>query len=111
MKISISLRNCLFNPCCSLQFSLDSTCYYLFTIVPTTLSTPGSTEASIMADDIDYGDYYKGLALALSSCVFIGTSFIVKKKGLLKVARSSAGRAGKLITLFHSIPTPSPPPP
>ena len=47
-----------------------------------------------MLDIVDYGDYYKGLALALSSCVFIGTSFIVKKKGLLNVARSSSSRAG-----------------
>ena len=41
-------------------------------------------------------NYYKGLALALSSCVFIGTSFIVKKKGLLRVARNSTSRAGNL---------------
>lgn len=46
-------------------------------------------------DTVDYGDYYKGLALALSSCVFIGTSFIVKKKGLLKVSRTSSSRAGE----------------
>jgi len=64
-----------------------------FTTVPP-LTMPGVTTASSTAEDIDYGDYYKGLALALSSCVFIGTSFIVKKKGLLKVARSSASRAG-----------------
>jgi len=43
----------------------------------------------------DYSDYYKGLGLALSSCIFIGTSFIVKKKGLLKVARNSSSRAGE----------------
>ena len=40
-------------------------------------------------------DFYIGLGLALSSTVFIGSSFIVKKKGLLRVARSSGGRAGK----------------
>ena len=39
-------------------------------------------------------DFYKGLALALSSCLFIGTSFIVKKKGLLRVATDSGRRAG-----------------
>jgi len=40
-------------------------------------------------------DFYKGLALALSSCVFIGTSFIIKKKGLLRVASGSGRRAGQ----------------
>ena len=40
-------------------------------------------------------DFYKGLALALSSCVFIGTSFIIKKKGLLRVASGSGRRAGE----------------
>lgn len=39
-------------------------------------------------------DFVIGLALAVSSSLFIGTSFIVKKKGLLRVARSSASRAG-----------------
>ena len=45
---------------------------------------------------VNRDNYYKGLALALSSCVFIGTSFIVKKKGLLRVARNSTSRAGNL---------------
>ena len=39
-------------------------------------------------------DFYIGLALAVSSSAFIGTSFIVKKKGLLRVSRSSSSRAG-----------------
>ena len=38
--------------------------------------------------------FYIGLALAISSSLFIGTSFIVKKKGLLKVSRNSPSRAG-----------------
>ena len=75
-------------------------CPSLCTFLPLTgngLSSQGGKEAvgSVMEEVIDYGDYYKGLALALSSCLFIGTSFIVKKKGLLKVAQSSASRAGK----------------
>ena len=37
-------------------------------------------------------DFLVGLVLAVSSSVFIGTSFIIKKKGLLKVAGSSGGR-------------------
>lgn len=40
-------------------------------------------------------DNIKGLILALSSSVFIGASFIVKKKGLKK-AGASGIRAGNL---------------
>ena len=39
-------------------------------------------------------DFWIGFSLAVSSSIFIGTSFIVKKKGLLRVARSSNQRAG-----------------
>ena len=60
--------------------------------------SPRTTTIPMMeVEVVDYGDYYKGLALALTSCVFIGTSFIVKKKGLRKVAQSSNARAGKHI--------------
>lgn len=38
---------------------------------------------------------YIGLALAVSSSIFIGSSFILKKKGLLKLATKGAPRAGK----------------
>jgi len=50
------------------------------------------TEVSMKPDN---SGFYTGLALAISSSVFIGTSFIVKKKGLLKVASSSGMRAGQ----------------
>lgn len=39
-------------------------------------------------------DNVKGLILALSSSLFIGASFIIKKKGLKKAASSSGVRAG-----------------
>ena len=39
-------------------------------------------------------DFYIGLSLAISSSVFIGSSFIVKKKALLKL-QSYGTRAGK----------------
>ena len=42
-------------------------------------------------------DFYTGLGLAISSSVFIGSSFIIKKKGLLRVAQSSGVRAGKCV--------------
>ncbi|ELU15142.1 hypothetical protein CAPTEDRAFT_216639 [Capitella teleta] len=42
-------------------------------------------------------DFYIGLILAISSCLFIGSSFIVKKKGLRKVAfRAGDGGHGYL---------------
>ncbi|KXJ25817.1 magnesium transporter NIPA2 [Exaiptasia diaphana] len=40
-------------------------------------------------------DFYTGLGLAISSSLFIGTSFIVKKKGLLRVAKRAGVRAGQ----------------
>ena len=39
-------------------------------------------------------DFYIGLLLAIFSSLFIGTSFIFKKLGLLRLARHSATRAG-----------------
>lgn len=45
-------------------------------------------------------DNIKGLVLALSSSLFIGASFIVKKKGLKK-AGASGVRAGKIPSIRH----------
>jgi magnesium transporter len=42
---------------------------------------------------MDSSDNQKGLALAMSSSAFIGASFIVKKKGLMR-ARASGHGAG-----------------
>lgn len=44
-------------------------------------------------------DNQKGLALAISSSLFIGASFIVKKKGLRKAAASGL-RAGTAARRF-----------
>lgn len=38
---------------------------------------------------------YVGLMLAVSSSIFIGSSFILKKKGLLQLAKKGITRAGK----------------
>lgn len=40
-------------------------------------------------------DFYIGLSLAISSSVFIGGSFILKKKGLLRLASKGSMRAGQ----------------
>lgn len=42
------------------------------------------------------GDNLKGFILALMSSVFIGASFIIKKKGLRRAAATSGIRAGKV---------------
>lgn len=47
-----------------------------------------------MAQDRGKYDFYVGLALAVSSSIFIGGSFILKKKGLLRLARKGSMRAG-----------------
>lgn len=39
-------------------------------------------------------DFYIGLSLATSSSLFIGASFILKKKGLLRLASKGSMRAG-----------------
>jgi len=39
-------------------------------------------------------DFFIGLALAISSSIFIGASFIFKKKGLLRLEAKGAARAG-----------------
>ncbi|XP_064422674.1 magnesium transporter NIPA2 [Latimeria chalumnae] len=44
---------------------------------------------------VDRYDFYIGLALAVSSSIFIGGSFILKKKGLLRLARKGSMRAGQ----------------
>jgi hypothetical protein len=36
-------------------------------------------------------DFYIGLGLAVSSSLFIGSSFIVKKKALIKLAKADCG--------------------
>jgi len=42
-------------------------------------------------------DFCIGLVLAMSSSIFIGGSFILKKKGLLRLARKGSMRAGKYV--------------
>eukprot|EP00795_Rhopilema_esculentum_P000925 gene925-10680_t len=64
-------------------------------ILTSTSPIPGLNKAASSGTSNSDSDFYKGLGLALSSCLFIGTSFIVKKKGLLRVASGSGSRAGQ----------------
>ncbi|XP_052456461.1 magnesium transporter NIPA2-like isoform X2 [Carassius gibelio] len=57
--------------------------------------TRGNSTDGIMGQDRGKYDFYIGLALAISSSIFIGGSFILKKKGLLRLARKGSMRAGQ----------------
>uniref|UniRef100_A0A1I7XAH5 Magnesium transporter NIPA2 n=1 Tax=Heterorhabditis bacteriophora TaxID=37862 RepID=A0A1I7XAH5_HETBA len=68
-------------------------------------SANGSSQSSASTADVlqqGMSDFYIGLALAVSSSLFIGSSFIIKKKALLKLAgadvsqRASEGGYGYL---------------
>lgn len=56
------------------------------------MSTP--TNDFDLNDALAKSHFYTGLILAISSSVFIGTSFIVKKKGLLRINSKGQTRAG-----------------
>ncbi|XP_077439375.1 magnesium transporter NIPA2 isoform X1 [Vanacampus margaritifer] len=58
-------------------------------------NSSSSTSGLGMAQDHGMYDFYIGLALAVSSSIFIGGSFILKKKGLLRLARKGSMRAGQ----------------
>ncbi|KAM7326390.1 hypothetical protein ACRRTK_014868 [Alexandromys fortis] len=53
------------------------------------------TNVSISANVDNKYSLYAGLALAISSSIFIGSSFILKKKGLLQLANKGITRAGQ----------------
>lgn len=47
-----------------------------------------------LSDVLAKSHFYTGLILAISSSAFIGASFIVKKKGLLRINKQGQTRAG-----------------
>uniref|UniRef100_A0A8C6Z2I1 Magnesium transporter NIPA2 n=1 Tax=Nothoprocta perdicaria TaxID=30464 RepID=A0A8C6Z2I1_NOTPE len=59
------------------------------------LSAANGTAQSAAAAGSAAGRLYGGLALAVGSSVFIGASFILKKKGLLRLATKGVARAGQ----------------
>lgn len=70
---------------------LKSHSYSQFDIHSTSIST-----ITKMGDknEIPATDFYIGLSLAVSSSLFIGASYIIKKKGLLKISKQGQTRAG-----------------
>jgi hypothetical protein len=65
-----------------------------------TQNITNTTEMSLVNPN-EQRDFYIGLFLAISSTIFIGTSFILKKKGLLKLARTANARAGMSYTILY----------
>lgn len=53
------------------------------------LTTTVATNTTSAAVAVNYTDFWIGLSLALASSFFIGSSFILKKKGLLKLVGST----------------------
>ncbi|XP_067903131.1 magnesium transporter NIPA2-like [Heterodontus francisci] len=66
-----------------------------------------SSSPSLSAIDSTAGGYhfYLGLALAISSSIFIGSSFILKKKGLLRLASKGVIRAAVRWIGAHAVCT------
>ena len=52
-------------------------------------STVGKTSVSSSVTGTSLLDFYIGLGLAVSSSLFIGSSFIIKKKALIKLAQNA----------------------
>ncbi|XP_047480052.1 magnesium transporter NIPA2-like isoform X1 [Penaeus chinensis] len=60
-----------------------------------TIEPTMATTASAVEESTPYGpDLYIGLALSIASSVFIGSSFIIKKKSLLALGKAGGTRAG-----------------
>ncbi|KAL7741462.1 hypothetical protein ACLKA6_000784 [Drosophila palustris] len=59
---------------------------------PVSVSDTTSDATSLM-DPYSNTDFYIGVGLAVSSCFFIGSSFIIKKKALLRLSRHGEVRA------------------
>ncbi|XP_037118112.1 magnesium transporter NIPA2 [Syngnathus acus] len=59
--------------------------------------TATKTDGVDLTNEMEAGrvDFYIGLSLAVSSSLFIGASFILKKKGLLRLASKGSMRAGQ----------------
>ncbi|KAI8798709.1 magnesium transporter NIPA2 isoform X1 [Biomphalaria glabrata] len=66
-----------------------------FTTHNSTNNLTNVTAQKMSTSDKDLQDFMIGLCLAIASSIFIGTSFILKKLGLLRYARKEAMRAGQ----------------
>ena len=69
----------------------------LLSVIKTTVSSSKATdltEPEASDNDSSNARFVIGLALAISSCFFIGISFVIKKLSLIRLSRSGGVRAG-----------------
>ena len=59
-----------------------------------------------MASDFAHTEFLIGLGLAISSSIFIGTSYIVKKKGLLRLTHRAGDGGHGYLKVLSGIGTP-----
>lgn len=65
---------------------------------------PNVTEPSEhVVSDEDIASFWIGFSLAVVSNAFIGSSFIFKKRGLVRIAKKKGHRAGKISVLTFMI--------
>uniref|UniRef100_A0A663LZQ1 NIPA like domain containing 1 n=1 Tax=Athene cunicularia TaxID=194338 RepID=A0A663LZQ1_ATHCN len=93
------------SPCAVLSFPCHDSCQAWCQIINVSESrssllasmdrTLNETIQSISTPAGSKYQLYVGLALAIGSSIFIGSSFILKKKGLLKLADKGVPRAGQ----------------
>lgn len=73
-----------------------SSSFKITSTIPSSVSTTITTLMDSSKDVAEYSTgFYIGLGLAISSSIFIGGSFILKKKGLLRLANKGITRAGE----------------
>ncbi|XP_039950276.1 magnesium transporter NIPA2 [Bactrocera neohumeralis] len=56
-------------------------------------SIPSTSQMPLLSELYSQVDFYIGVGLAISSCFFIGSSFIIKKKALMRLNRQGEMRA------------------
>eukprot|EP00099_Drosophila_melanogaster_P018492 NP_609586.1 spichthyin, isoform A [Drosophila melanogaster] len=62
-------------------------------MLPVEANQSPETAPLSMAETVSNTDFYIGVGLAISSCFFIGSSFIIKKKALIRLSRYGEVRA------------------
>ncbi|XP_061164060.1 uncharacterized protein LOC133173136 [Saccostrea echinata] len=74
---------------------LENTSVVTFDDKPVNVSDQSNHTIPYMTSEEEVRNFYIGLFLAISSSLFIGSSFIFKKRGLLKLAQHQGTRAGE----------------
>ncbi|GLH01446.1 Magnesium transporter NIPA2 [Gryllus bimaculatus] len=68
--------------------------FYFLQIKCIKMSSDKTSDPAALGQPYNVTEFYIGLGLAVSSCIFIGSSFIIKKIALLRLNRGGSVRAG-----------------